>query len=255
MNRILIAEDEPGIASFLEKGLRAAGFTTLSVDDGASAAAVARDDTFDLVILDLGLPGLNGHEVLADIRGRGQRMPVVILTARKGVGDTVAIASGSRGIADMATVVAAVAAHLRTLGAAPFVVPAMGSHAGGTAEGQEAMLAELGVSEATCGCPVRSSMDVVELFESKLGFPVYFDRIASQADHVVVCNRVKPHTLYDGPVESGLGKMLLVGLGKQVGAAPCHLAFAEHGFTAVVDDVLPALIERISAAYDRRMGR
>jgi DNA-binding response OmpR family regulator len=90
LNRILIVEDEPGIASFLEKGLRAAGFTTLCVDDGASAAAVARDETFDLVILDLGLPGLNGHEVLADIRKRGQRMPVVILTARKGVGDTVA---------------------------------------------------------------------------------------------------------------------------------------------------------------------
>jgi DNA-binding response OmpR family regulator len=90
LNRILIAEDEPGIASFLEKGLRAAGFTTLSVDDGNSAAALARDETFDLVILDLGLPGLDGHEVLAEIRGRGQHMPVVILTARKGMGDTVA---------------------------------------------------------------------------------------------------------------------------------------------------------------------
>lgn len=90
MNRILIAEDEPGIASFLEKGLRAAGYTTLSVEDGPSAAAVARDKNFDLLILDLGLPGLDGHQVLAEIRGRGERMPVVILTARKGVGDTVA---------------------------------------------------------------------------------------------------------------------------------------------------------------------
>ena len=90
MNRILIAEDEPGIASFLEKGLRAAGYTTLTVDDGLGAAAVARDDNFDLLILDLGLPGRDGHQVLAEIRGRGERMPVVILTARKGVGDTVA---------------------------------------------------------------------------------------------------------------------------------------------------------------------
>jgi hypothetical protein len=144
----------------------------------------------------------------------------------------------------MPAVVAAVVTHLQRLGAAPFIVPAMGSHAGGTGEGQEAMLAELGISEATCGCPVRSSMDTVELFQSKLGFPIFFDRLASEADHVVVCNRVKPHTLFQGPIESGLSKMLLVGLGKRAGAATCHLAFAEHGFTTVLDDVLPMLIER-----------
>jgi DNA-binding response OmpR family regulator len=89
MNRILIAEDEPGIAAFLEKGLRAEGFTTLVVDDGATAAAIARERDFDLMILDLGLPLLDGHKVLAEIRSRGERLPVIILTARKGVGDTV----------------------------------------------------------------------------------------------------------------------------------------------------------------------
>jgi two-component system response regulator QseB len=88
--RILIAEDEPGIASFLEKGLRAAGYTTLVVEDGRTAAHAARDDDFDLVILDLGLPLMDGHEVLAEIRGRGERLPVIILTARTGVHDTVA---------------------------------------------------------------------------------------------------------------------------------------------------------------------
>jgi DNA-binding response OmpR family regulator len=90
MSRILIVEDEPGIASFLEKGLRAEGFTTLVVDDGVSASRVARDDAFDLMILDLGLPGIDGSEVLAEIRRRGERMPVIILTARKSVQDTVA---------------------------------------------------------------------------------------------------------------------------------------------------------------------
>ena len=90
MNRILIAEDEPGISSFLEKGLRAAGYTTMITGDGHSAAAMARDDDFDLLILDLGLPGRDGHQVLAEIRGRGERLPVMILTARKGIGDTVA---------------------------------------------------------------------------------------------------------------------------------------------------------------------
>ena len=90
MSRILIAEDEPGIVSFLRKGLEAAGHTTLVVEDGISAAHAARDRDFDLMILDLGLPAMDGNEVLAEIRARGERMPVIILTARSGVADTVA---------------------------------------------------------------------------------------------------------------------------------------------------------------------
>jgi len=90
LSRILIAEDEPGIASFLEKGLKAAGFTTLVVDDGITAAGAARDRDFDLMILDLGLPGMDGQGVLEEIRSRGERMSVIILTARSGVADTVA---------------------------------------------------------------------------------------------------------------------------------------------------------------------
>lgn len=90
MSRVLIVEDEPGIASFLEKGLRAEGFTTMVVEDGLSATNVARDEAFDLMILDLGLPGKDGREVLTEMRQRGERMPVIILTARKGVQDTVA---------------------------------------------------------------------------------------------------------------------------------------------------------------------
>lgn len=90
MARILIAEDEPRIASFVEKGLRAAGFTTVTVGDGRSAAALGRDADFDLIVLDLGLPELDGMEVLRTIRGRGERLPVVILTARSEVDATVA---------------------------------------------------------------------------------------------------------------------------------------------------------------------
>lgn len=90
MSRILIVEDEPGIASFLEKGLRAEGFTTMVVEDGIKATDVARDDFFDLMILDLGLPGRDGADVLASVRERGDRMPVIILTARKSVQDKVA---------------------------------------------------------------------------------------------------------------------------------------------------------------------
>jgi DNA-binding response OmpR family regulator len=90
MTRILIAEDEPRIVSFLEKGLRAAGYSTVAVSTGPDALALARDDSFDLVVLDIGLPGIDGHEVLRRLRARGERLPVVILTARTGVGDTVA---------------------------------------------------------------------------------------------------------------------------------------------------------------------
>jgi DNA-binding response OmpR family regulator len=94
MSRILIAEDESGISGFLEKGLRAEGFTTLVVEDGHSAAMAARDDDFDLLILDLGLPGIDGHEVLRQVRGRGEHLPVIMLTARKETRDTVASLEG-----------------------------------------------------------------------------------------------------------------------------------------------------------------
>ncbi|QGG94480.1 response regulator transcription factor [Actinomarinicola tropica] len=90
MSRILIAEDEERIVSFLEKGLRAAGYTTMAVGDGVDAVALARDESFDLLVLDLGLPGIDGQDVLRRIRARGERMPVIILTARTGVEDTVA---------------------------------------------------------------------------------------------------------------------------------------------------------------------
>lgn len=97
MSRILIVEDEPGIASFLEKGLRAEGFTTMVAEDGEAAASLARDEAFDLMILDLGLPGRDGRDVLGDVRRRGEKMPVIILTARGSVQDTV---SGLEGGAD-----------------------------------------------------------------------------------------------------------------------------------------------------------
>lgn len=90
MNRILIAEDESRIASFIEKGLRAAGFATIVVDDGPSALALARDGAFDLMVLDLGLPGLDGVEVLSELRARGENLPVIVLTARSTTADTIA---------------------------------------------------------------------------------------------------------------------------------------------------------------------
>lgn len=153
--------------------------------------------------------------------------------ARPGVGDAVrpgmriAVTAGSRGISRVAELTAAVVAELKTCGASPFVVPAMGSHGGATAEGQLGVLARLGVTEAAVGCPIRSSMEVVEIGRLPNGLPVLLDRNAHEADGVVVVNRVKPHTSFRGPSESGLVKMIAIGLGKQQGADACHaLGFA-----------------------------
>lgn len=161
-------------------------------------------------------------------------------------GQTVAIAVGSRGIANLAEVVRATVEYLRNLGLEPFVVPAMGSHGGATAEGQAGVLAGYGITEPGVGAPVRAQMDVVELCRAELGFPVYLDRLAAAADHVVVVNRVKPHTMFEGKVQSGLTKMLLIGLGKQAGASVYHRAVFDHEWSTIVDAVAPEVLGRVS---------
>ena len=132
-------------------------------------------------------------------------------------GASVAVAVGSRGIADIAPVVHEVIARLKAAGLAPFIVPAMGSHGGATAEGQVEVLATRGVTEASVGAPIRATMDAVSLGEAD-GIPLFLDRNAAEAAGVVLINRVKPHTDFVGPIESGLMKQLAIGLGKQTGA-------------------------------------
>jgi len=166
------------------------------------------------------------------------------LESRVAAGQTVAITAGSRGVAGMALALGAVAEHLHALGAEPFVVPAMGSHGGATAEGQLRVLAGYGITEEGLGCPIRSSMEVVDLGRSPGGLVLWQDALAAAADHVVICNRVKPHTMFSGPVESGLAKMLMIGLGKDKGAGLAHRAVMERGWPAVVADMLPALLTR-----------
>jgi hypothetical protein len=159
-------------------------------------------------------------------------------------GDSVAVAVGSRGIRDIDRVVRCVVDELRLLGAAPFIVPAMGSHGGATAEGQREVLAGLGVTEAAVGCEVRASMDVVEVDRTAAGTPVYVDRHAAGAAHLLVVNRVKPHTKLSGPVESGLCKMCLIGLGKQRGAQTWHREAERIGWDALVAEAVPRLAAR-----------
>jgi hypothetical protein len=152
-------------------------------------------------------------------------------------GQTAAITVGSRGIANIPVIIKAIVDHLKRTGVQPFIVPAMGSHGGGTAEGQRDMLETLGVTEQSCGCPVRSSMETVIVCQAAEGFPVHFDRHAYGADHVVVCGRVKPHTNFDGDIESGLMKMVLIGLGKHAGAKIYHRAIKDFSFAQIVRSV------------------
>ena len=152
-------------------------------------------------------------------------------------GDTVAITAGSRGVANVATAVKATADYLRTIGAKPFVIPAMGSHGGATPEGQRSVLEHYGITEETVGVPVKATMDVVELGKTELGLPVFLDRFAAEADYVVPLNRIKAHTDFNGSIESGLMKMMVIGLGKQQGANLYHRAFFQYGFENVITAV------------------
>ncbi len=157
-------------------------------------------------------------------------------------GESVAITVGSRGIAGIPVIIKEIVAYFRSLGAEPFLVPAMGSHGGATPEGQTNVLVKYGVTEEFCGCPIRATMETVVVAEAPGGFPIHFDRNAYEADHVVVCNRVKLHTMFAGTIESGLIKMMIVGLGKQNGAKVTHAAAHETSFEqhtlSVVDRVM-----------------
>ncbi|HAM58690.1 MAG: hypothetical protein A2X51_01205 [Candidatus Rokubacteria bacterium GWC2_70_24] len=151
-------------------------------------------------------------------------------------GDTVAVGAGSRGIANIDAIVKAAIGSLQDLGARPFIFPAMGSHGGATPEGQREVLAHYGITEATMGCEIRATMDVVQVGEA-LGMPVWLDRIASEADWIGLVNRVKPHTDFKGTIESGLFKMLTIGLGKWHGATQYHRANVNHGYETVITAV------------------
>ncbi|HEY8476122.1 MAG TPA: lactate racemase domain-containing protein [Chloroflexota bacterium] len=155
-------------------------------------------------------------------------------------GARVAVTAGSRGIANIVEVLQEVVAALRDAGARPFIVPAMGSHGGATVEGQRAVLASYGVTEESVGAPIMATMDTVELGRVATGATVHLDRYAAEADGIVVVGRVKAHTAFRGAIESGLCKMLAVGLGKQRGAANMHA----HGLKESVPQAAVRILER-----------
>ena len=154
-------------------------------------------------------------------------------------GDRVAVAVGSRGIANLAAIVGQVVAFLKAADARPFLLPAMGSHGGATPEGQARVLSGYGLTEDALGVPVFASMETRVVGRSTLGFDLHVAADALDADHVMLVNRIKPHTNFAGPIESGLHKMLLIGLGKKTGTEIYHRAMQTLSFPQVLADVAP----------------
>jgi len=175
--------------------------------------------------------------VLEDVSGAvSQALGRIGFEKRVNPGERIAVTAGSRGIYRVDRILKSVIDALKSAGVKPFIVPAMGSHAGATAEGQRAFIATYGVTEAAMGCPVVSSMETVELGVSPLGVEGYCDRNASEADGIVVVNRVKPHTGFSGTIGSGLLKMLAIGLGKHRGAQHVHQRGIDVGYEEAIRD-------------------
>ena len=173
-----------------------------------------------------------------------QQLASLSLSGKIQPGQSVAISAGSRGIANIHIIIRGISQHLKALGAEPFIVPSMGSHGGGTAEGQQQIIESYGITEEFCECPIRASMETVVVCDAEEGFPVHFDRHAYEADHVFVCGRVKPHTGFHGDIESGLMKMMLIGLGKHTGAAIYHRVIMNHSFGQIVRSVAKEVLAK-----------
>lgn len=173
-----------------------------------------------------------------------RQMAALRLGEKVAPGQSVAITAGSRGIANIVEILRAIVDHFKKLDAKPFLVPAMGSHGGGTVDGQLAILESFGITESAVGCPIHSDVRSEVVCHTPEGVPVHFDRLALAADHVFICNRIKPHTMFVGDIESGLMKMMLIGLGKPEGAKIYHRACRDMPFAQIVRSVASEVINR-----------
>lgn len=159
-------------------------------------------------------------------------------------GARIALTAGSRGVVNIAAILKATADLLKEAGAQPFVIPTMGSHGGASPEGQKQMLASLGVTEEAVGVPILSSLETVRVGATEDGVPVYVDKYAMEADGIIVVARVKPHTDFEGPIESGLFKMMVIGLGKHKGALAAHRAAMTYGFQHAIPTIGRVMLEK-----------
>jgi len=159
-------------------------------------------------------------------------------------GDSVAVTAGSRGVSNIGIITKTIIDELKRVGARPFIFTSMGSHGGATAEGQIKILEAYGMTESRMGCPVLSTMEVTHVGDAEEGFPIYVDNYAMEADHIVVVNRIKPHTKFDGPIESGLMKMMAIGMGNQKGASYYHQAAVRLTFQRIIETVGREVLRR-----------
>src|SRR5438445_6971857 len=186
------------------------------------------------------------EDVAATVRAELEQLD---LAKRIKPGQSVALTAGSRGITNIPLILQSVARFLKDLGAKPFLVPTMGSHGGGTAEGQRKVLESYGITEEFVGAPIRASMEVVSVGSTSEGFPVVVDRHAAEADHIGVVGRVKPHTGFHGSIESGILKMMMIGLGKHAGALTYHQILLDHPFDQVVRSIGRTIRARSPIAF------
>lgn len=163
-------------------------------------------------------------------------------------GDTVAITAGSRGISNINTVIRSCITYLSEIGLRPFIIPSMGSHGGANSSGQLGVLEKLGISESSMGVPIRSEMDVTCAGKISNGTKVLLSTPAVQADHIVVINRIKPHTKFMSDIESGLCKMLTIGLGKAEGASLFHRAAVTHSF-GIIKEAAEMIIDKCNILF------
>ena len=181
------------------------------------------------------------EDIPAAVRAEVQSLA---LDSKVTAGESVAISVGSRGIANIALIIKSLVEELKALGLEPFLVPAMGSHGGGVAEAQQAIIEGYGVTEEYTGAPIKASMETVQVGETEDGVPVFFDKYAYEADHVAVVGRIKPHTDFVGEIESGLHKMMLIGLGKHKGAALYHQAIVHYSFDRIIRSVGQTVVDK-----------
>ena len=179
-----------------------------------------------------------GQAQIAEILEKGFAAPEIRERIKPGM--RICITCGSRGVSNYLFVVKYLADKLKEMGAKPFLIPAMGSHGGAVAEGQVEILRALGITEEAVGCPILSSMETVVIGHAE-DFDVRIDKNAAEADGIVVLNRVKAHTSFQGPYESGLMKMMTIGMGKQRGAYICHSKgddFMSHRISLIGNEVI-----------------
>ena len=172
-----------------------------------------------------------------------EQVAPLFATLKPGV--TVAVGVGSRGITHHGRIVKVVVDELVKAGARPFVVPAMGSHGGGTPAGQTQVLNDFGINEESFGVPIRAAMDSSVIGQTSSGYDIWFSDVARGADHVFVVNRIKPHTDFSGDLGSGCLKMLTIGLGKREGAANYHRNSVRDGFEKVLREIGSAILEQL----------